>query len=121
MKYRAAISLALISLAASITPPTNPRLQSPKAIQLAGNNQPMMIISQAVIQNPAKVTVLGADFAPTEIKGLTAFCDVKTNLTDPYQRIASLSYPATGGTFAAPFTNTSSQIYYRFGYQFPPR
>lgn len=69
---------------------------------------------------PSQVVTLAADFAPTQLSNLWAFCEVKTDLTNAWGRIATMPYPANGGTFAVSYTNTASQLFYRFGYQFPP-
>lgn len=83
----------------------------------------MMTSAQAsyVAANPPpNVITMAADYAPTQISNLWVFCEVKTDMTNAWGRIATLPYPASGGTFAVSYTNASPTIYFRFGYQFPP-
>lgn len=67
---------------------------------------------------PQNVITMAADFEPTQISNLWAFCEVKTDMTNAWGRIATMPYPASGGTFALSYTNASPTIYFRFGYQF---
>lgn len=73
-----------------------------------------------VIANPPpNVITMAADYEPTQLSNLWAFCEVRTDITNQWGRIATLPYPANGGTFALSYTNPSPTIYFRFGYQFP--
>lgn len=123
MKYLALIIMAVaIAAGAQVAPvPGKPvvRLLSPRATQLAGNNQAMVRTAAVVVVAP-RVIVLAADFEPTQISGLTAYIDVKSgSIAAPWVRLATLPYPATGGTFAAPWTNPPTVYYQRAGFQFP--
>jgi len=74
----------------------------------------------AIVAPPVMViNVLGADFAPTAIQGLTGFFDVRTNFGNWY-RLRTFPYPPEGGLMKA--TNAAplrTLIEFRGGYTFP--
>lgn len=112
------LPLAICAIGAVLPPMPGSGTMAGSTVK-GGQNQMVGAMASFVAANPPPTIVtLAADFSPTQISNLWAFCEVKTDLTNAWGRIATLPYPASGGTFAVSYTNASPTIYFRFGYQF---